>query len=130
MQPLLLTRLLLAGAYLVILAEVLRPYVDSPVHISNPKWQVLGVVFIALNILALANLLQRMFLLALAPLNAMLGVATVVAAVASFQKAHSTAGSDLDFIILLCFFGGFVPLVAAAFFFSQARTPNNRWRGP
>jgi hypothetical protein len=129
-QPLLLTRLLLAGAYLVILAEVLRPFVDSPVHVSNPMWQVLGVIFVALNVLAFALLKQRIFLIALAALNATLGVATVIAVIASSLKAHATVGSDLDFMILACFFGGFVPLMAAVFLFSQARTPNNRWRGP
>jgi hypothetical protein len=114
------TRTLLGGAYLVILVELLRPVLDNPHHIPSPVVTAAVVAFVLWNVAALVLMEPRRSLLILAALNAIVGLASLVAA--SIQLvAGAVPSRDFDTDIALIFFVGLVPLVAAAYFFVAGR---------
>jgi len=113
-------RILLCGAYLVNSIELLRPVVDNPRDVASPLGKAMAVAFAVCNVLALVAMRPRRFLLILSALNAMLGIACVVAL--SIQLlTGSVQARDFDTDIAVGYFVGLVPLVAAGYFFSASR---------
>ena len=113
-------RILLAGAYLVMLIELLRPIFDRPNDVPAPIGKAAAIVFVLLNLVALVALRPRRGLLALAALNAVLAVATLIIGALSFLTG-GVPSWEIDGSIAAAYFAGLAPLVAAAYFFAVAR---------
>ena len=71
-------RVLLGGAYVVALIELLRPALDNSRTLSHPPWQFVGACFLALNLAALIALRPRHLLRGLAVVNALTALVAVV----------------------------------------------------
>ncbi|MBS0376734.1 MAG: hypothetical protein JSR73_19325 [Proteobacteria bacterium] len=111
----------------MMLIELLRPMFEQPRDVPAPIGKLFAVLFVVLNLGALATLRPRRGLLVLAALNAVLSVTTVVMGALSLFTGGVPSG-EIDTSIAIAYFTGLAPLIAAAYFFGAARenlqTPN------
>ena len=115
-------RVLLAGAYLVMLVELLLPFLANPRDVPSPMAKAAAVSFVAWNLVTLAVLRPRRGLLILAALNAVLGFGTLIAA-AAVLVAGKVWSWEVDGVVPMIFFACLAPLVTGALFYAEGRRP-------
>jgi hypothetical protein len=115
-------RVLLAGAYLVILVELLLPVLANPRDVPSPIAKAAAVSFVVWNLVTLAVLRPRRGLLILAALNAVLGFGTIIAG-AAVLVVGKVWSWEVDGVVPMIFFVCLAPLVTGAFFYAEGRRP-------
>jgi hypothetical protein len=125
-------RVLLIAAYAVILLEMAIPIIDHP--IGNRFWQSAGLSFATLNIAVLALLRSRLLALTCIVLDGVLAVVTLIGGLVLLWKYWLPPLSSLDYLAVIGFFAGVVPIVSAHFLYtSVARLtigPSDRGAAP
>ena len=114
------TRLLFVVAYAVILLEGAIPVFERHGHVDNPIWQTVVLAFAAINMLAFVILRPRPLLLTLAVFNGIIGATTIIGGSVALVRYGLTPMTRLDVLVVIGFFAGAMPLIAATFLYSSA----------